>query len=73
MFYSYEKNGQRKDFDFPIGKAPKIHKGYKRVIEFPPVHFGKGFSRSNIPPDLKPKITETATLGKMTKAEYDAA
>ena len=49
MNYLYEKNGKQKTLTFPLGKAPKSYKGYKKVLTVPHFHFkgGQGFTRSS--------------------------
>jgi hypothetical protein len=39
MKYLYAKNGRKIEADFPIGRAPKTYKGYKRIITIPHFHF----------------------------------
>jgi len=72
MVYTFEKNGKRITKNYAIGRAPISYNGYKRIIVFPNVHFGKGCTRCNEPLKLEPKITKRAKLEKMSRAEYDA-
>jgi len=72
MLYTYEKSGKRITKSFPMGRAPISVNGYKRVIVFPNVRFGKGCTRCNEPPKLKEPMQSYTKVEKMSRAEYDA-
>lgn len=46
--YEYEKDGEKKEFEFPMGEAPQEFKGWKKVISYPSNVFfrGPGFASS---------------------------
>lgn len=74
MIYTFEKNGKKITKNYPIGCAPVSVNGYKKIIEFPNVRFGKGCTRCNEPPEsaTRPNIQSKATVHKISRAEYDA-
>lgn len=50
MRYVYELNGHRIEAEFPIGTAPKIYKGHRRVLTPPAIQFkGDGWTKSAEP------------------------
>ena len=74
MIYTFEKNGKRITKNYAIGRAPISYNGYKRIIVFPNVRFGKGCTRCNEPPERKTEdcIESKVKVEKMSRAEYNA-